>query len=320
MNKYNLFDMNNYNGLSKDIYDMNAFGMYNSGIICYYNSAMQCLFSCPSFVYYVNSESYDNEMLHAIKIFLDKNNKPNYKPSYDLGLFNLFMSKIKNKFNKNSMYSDFGYNQEDCCEFITILLDVINDSFVYNLFKHTYKCKLFCLQCRKSKEINEDYGYIFNVSPKLIEKNCIKSKIAANIEEHSLVKYIRNNYSICQGVTCSECGSKEIIKTSQLLNVPSIILISLDKYNSKYMFEYPFALEFINRIEQKNKHIFKCVSTIHHNGNKNFGHYYSKCVRKDGWYVLNDISISKAESKESIAPENNVYVVAYHYFDSLDYF
>lgn len=312
MNKYNLYSKN-----SESI-EVHGFGMYNSGIICYYNSSLQCLFSCQSFVDYAMTGDYDNDMLSAIKLYLSKMNKSsNSKPSYDLGLFNLFMSKIKNKFKESTLYSEFGYNQEDCCEFITILLDVINDKFVYNLFKHTYKCKLFCLNCRKSKEISDDDGYIFSVNPRIIESNTINSKNVIDSQENSLTRYIRNNYSVCSGAKCPSCNSTSIIKTSQLTSAPSIIIISLDKYDNKYMYNYPGTLEFINKIEHKNKHIFKLVSTIHHNGNKNFGHYYSKCLREDGWFMLNDLSVS---NNVSISPESNVYVIAYHYSDTVDYF
>lgn len=312
-----MFNMNKYNLYNKNVESIivNEFGMYNSGIICYYNSALQCLFSCQSFVDYVMLGDYDNDMLSAIKLYLERMNKPSSKPSYDLGLFNLFMSKIKNKFKEDSVYSDFGYNQEDCCEFITILLDVINDKFVYNLFKHTYKCKLFCLSCRKSREINDDNGYIFIINPRIIDSNTINSISVS--EENSLTKFIRKNYSVCSGIKCPSCESTSIIKTSQLIRVPSIIIISLDKYDNKYMYNYPGTLEFINKVEHKNKHVFRLVSTIHHNGNKNFGHYYSKCLREDGWFVLNDLSVS---NNASITPESNVYVIVYHYSNTVDYF
>jgi len=319
MNKYNLFPL--YIDKNKDDY-IRPFGMYNSGIICYFNSAMQCLLSCGSFVQYVMNDFYSNDMLDVIKVFIKSNtdNIEGSKISYDLGLFNIFMSKIKNKFRKDINYNNFGYNQEDCCEFITILLDVINDEFVYSLFRHVYKCKLFCIKCRKSKETKEDGGFIFNINKNLIDKNLIKTEKVVNRLDHNLTKYIRNNYSLCSGIECDNCKSTEIIKTSQLTLVPSIVLVAFNKYEEKYDYDYPMSLDFINDSLKKNKHIFKCISTIHHNGTKNFGHYYSRCLRGDNWYEINDTSVNKLDDSAIISDKkSNVYVVAYHYIDTVSY-
>lgn len=305
MNKYNLCP------LSKNTI-VKPFGLYNSGIICYFNSAFQCLFSCSSFVDYVMNSPYNNDMLESIKILLDKHKGDENNKSLDLGLFNLFMSKIK---RKNKEHSNFGFNHEDVCELLTLLLEVINDDYVSSLFLHKYKCNLFCLDCRKSKEVKEDIGFIFSVSIRDVNHNFIKSNIQST--ESNLTKYIRNNYSHCSGVNCGHCGSDKIIKTNRLLNVPTIILISFDKYESKYLYNYPSSINFINSVKEKNKHMFSIVSTIHHNGNKNFGHYYAKCKRGDEWYNCNDMGIS---SDISILPEQNVYVIAYHYLDTIEYF
>ncbi len=320
MNKYNLFSLNID---KKNNVIIQPFGMYNSGVICYFNSAIQCLLSCNSFVDYVLNDFYSNDMLDVIKTFIKANGNTDdnkSRISYDLGLFNAFMSKIKNKFRKDINYENFGYNQEDCCEMITILLDVINDEFVYNLFRHVYKCKLFCIKCRKSKETKEDSGFIFNINKNLIDKNLIKTENVINRLDHNLTKYIRNNYSVCYGIECDNCKSTEIIKTSQLVSVPSIVLIAFNKYEEKYEYDYPLSLDFINNSVKKNKHIFKCVSTIHHNGTKNFGHYYSRCLRGDKWYEINDISVSNIEEDIILYEKKaNVYVVAYHYIDTVLY-
>jgi ubiquitin C-terminal hydrolase len=322
MNKYNLFS-----GTLVERKIINPFGMYNSGTICYFNSAMQCLFSCVAFTEYVLRGAYNNSMLEAIKVLLLSkgvgSDSKETNINFDFGLFNLFMSRIKNKLNdKLCYYPNFGYSQEDCCEFITILLDVINDEFVYNLFRHVYKCKLFCLTCRKSKDINDDVGYIFTIFASDIEKRCIKTENVEKRLDHKLAKYIRNNYSNCYGIKCDKCGSNNIIKTSQLVTVPTIIIISFDKYEKKYTYDYPLSLDFINNSEDRNKHIFECISTIHHNGNKNFGHYYAKCKRGDNWFELNDIgvtNISDALMPKNNTVEENVYIVVYHYISTVSY-
>lgn len=305
MNKYNLCPLTKDNAVE-------PFGMYNSGVICYFNSTFQCLFSCSSFVDYVMNGMYDNNMLESIKLLLIKHKNDKNNTSLDLGLFNIFMSKIK---KKGIEHSNFGFNQEDVCELITILLEVIDDNYIYSLFLHKYKCNLFCLDCRKSKEVKEDTGFIFDVNVKDINNNFIKSNIQTN--ESNLTKYIRNNYSHCSGVKCENCNSLKIIKTNRLMNVPTIILISFDKYESKYLYNYPSSVDFINSVKEKNKHMFSIVSTIHHNGTKNFGHYYAKCKRGDNWYNCNDMGIS---DNVDISPEQNVYVVAYHYLNTIEYF
>jgi len=306
MNKYNMVPMNSIQGYNS----VKPRGLYNSGVICYFNSVIQSLLSLPSFVIYLETDKANsNEILKYIKECPAYSKDSNL---YDLTLFNVFLTKYRNKY-KNS---NFGNGQEDAGELLSHILDIIDDEYINSLFKHVYKCNLFCLSCRKSKEITSDTGFIFNVPYGAVQNNCIISK-NATVLENDLTKYIRNNYSKCNGYKCDFCGSFEIIKTNRLLTLPTVIYISFNKFYNKYIQEFPNSLEFINSVTEKNKHIFSVLSTIHHNGTMSSGHYYSICNRGELWYELNDTIVT--ERSRDMSPEElaSCYMVCYHYLTTI---
>ena len=66
------------------------------------------------------------------------------------------------------------------------------------------------------------------------------------------------------------------------------------------------------------------ISTINHSGNTNSGHYISKGFRKkihnniisNVVYKMNDSSYDE----DSLKPENETYIIFYHYAETVDYF
>jgi ubiquitin C-terminal hydrolase len=313
MNEYNLvpFDRN---------FLISPFGMYNSSTMCYFNSMIQSILSCPSVVEYilkVKDLNGSNLILQILGRMITDKNKMNNNLSanieYNLSLFNEFLRQLKQK----SPSLNFGFNQEDSGEMFIILLDLLNDNYINNIFQHTYKCNIFCLDCRKSKDIIEDTGFYFTVDFNELKNNSLSSKFdPQNLNE--LNKFIRNNFSIFSQMKCESCSSFNIIKTNRLVIAPTVIMIVFNKYKEKINYSYPSDMSFINKLESSriDKHQYRIVSSIHHNGNMNFGHYYSKCLRKPGVYNLNDTSITES----NLSPESNSYIVLYHYVDTVEVF
>ena len=137
-----------------NLYLLRAFGLYNSHILCYFNSLLQSLFSCTSLTeYLLNNEkkfienNFMSMYINILKkyIILDmqinkssNNQYNNLTESSNILMFNEFLISIKNKNIK------FGYNQEDSGELLVLLLDVINDNYIYNLFYNKYRCDIYC--------------------------------------------------------------------------------------------------------------------------------------------------------------------------------
>lgn len=312
-----------------NVFLLKVFGLYNSHILCYFNSLLQSLFSCTSLTeYLLNNEKkfIDNNFMslyiNILKKYIlfdkqfDKNTNIYITESSNILMFNEFLISIKNKNIK------FGYNQEDSGELLILLLDIINDNYIYNLFYNKYKCDIYCKNCKNIKPIKDDISIQFEIYDKIIDSNFLQSKVDINL--HNLNKYIRNNYSNFSDYTCENCNNKgDCIKINRLILVPTIIIINFNKYSEKNNYIYPTELFFIN-IKENKKYNYKLISTINHSGNTNSGHYISKGFRKKIQnnninhivYKMNDSSYNE----DTLKPENDTYIIFYHYIDTVDYF
>ena len=310
-----------------ELYSLVPFGLYNNNILCYFNALLQSLFGCTSITeYLLNNESkFINNNFIKLYINILKNyiviNKSREASIYtieqsNLVLFNEFLILIQNK------NIHFGYNQEDSGELLLLLLEIINDKYIYNLFYNKYKCDFYCRNCKHINPIKDDISVQFEITTEFIDSNFLHSEMNKNL--HNLNQFIQNNYSECDDYTCVNCKKIGLcIKLNRLLLIPTIIVINFKKYEKKYNYTYPSELYFINEKENK-KYNYKLISSIHHSGNSNFGHYISKSIRKtiknneliNNVYELNDSSYIQ----DTFKPDMNSYILFYHFIDSVDYF
>lgn len=302
-------------------YVLTPFGLHNNSIICYFNSLLQALFSCSSLTeYLLNNESkFSNNnfmklYINIIKSHILINSKQNQfvVENSNIILFNEFLNMIKNK------NIHFGYNQEDSGELLIILLDVINDQYIYNLFYNKYKTDIYCRNCKKILDVKDDISVQFELNIDNIATNYLKSEINKNL--HIMNQFLQNNYSECDNYICSNCNTKELcIKINRLLLMPTIIVINFNKYLEKKTYNYPLELSFINKQEKK-KYNYKIVSVINHSGTMIHGHYISKALRKDTdtlkTYILNDSSYELS----TFQPESNSYILFYHFVNVIEYY
>ena len=317
-----------YNTLIKhnENYLLIPFGLYNNNIICYFNSLLQSLYSCTSINEYLlnNENKFKNNRFMIIYISIIKNHimiekakDNNYNTEQNnLILFNEFLMLVRGK-NAN-----FGYNQEDSGELLLLLLDIIDDKYIYNMFYNKYKCIIYCKQCKFIHNIPDDISVQFEIDVNTVNNKFLRSEIDKNL--HNLNKYIRNNYSNCDNYVCKNCKKNNTsIKINRLILIPTIIVVNLNKYVEKINYNYPSEIFFINKDECK-KYNYKLISTICHSGNTNFGHYVSNSIRKH--VKNNEIATSVFELNDSsykihnFKPNDNSYILFYHYVNSVDYF
>ncbi len=310
-----------------ELYCLVPFGLYNNNILCYFNALLQSLFSCTSINEYLlnNENKFSNNNFIKLYINIIKNyiiiNKTREASIYtieqsNLVLFNEFLVLIQNK------NIHFGYNQEDSGELLLLLLDIINDKYIYNLFYNKYKCDIYCRNCKNINPIKDDISVQFEITTEFIDSNFLQSETNKNL--HNLNQFIKNNYSECDDYVCTKCQKIGLcIKLNRLLLTPTILVINFNKYEEKKKYMYPSELYFINEKENK-KFNYKLISSIHHSGNANFGHYIAKSVRKtiknneiiNNVYTLNDSSYTQ----DSFKPDMNSYILFYHFIDAIDYF
>lgn len=259
------------------------FGMYNSGVICYFNSAMQALMSSKHFINFLSQSDcpLSKEIISHMKS----------RDSYNLNVFNAFLAK--------STCKSFGFCQEDAGEFIILLMDCFKD----NPFMYEYKCNIFCMKCRKNKQIASDKNVFFYTTPASMRDNALEGSGVQN--------YIQNNFSKCYGMECSYCKDRRIVKTNRLVSISEIILISIQPdSNKKEKCEYPSYLRFKSG---NDLNVYRLISVIYHIGTKESGHYYAKCLRGEKWYKVNDLDITPSEYP---FPEENAYILLYDYVNT----
>lgn len=310
------------------------FGLYNNSIICYFNSLIQTLFSCTSITEYLlyNEEKFKNNIFLKIYIKIIKkyienskceNNSNFLVENENLILFNEFLRIIKIKKNDNRCNA-FGHNQEDSGELLILLLDLINDNYINNLFMHKYKCDIYCKECKNIIQIKNDNSIFFDLDIDAINENYLKYTIDNNLS--NMNKYIRNNYSNISDYICIKCKKIESsIFINRLTLIPTIIVINLNKYITKVNYIYPLELKFKNKSENI-CYKYKLISTINHSGTQNYGHYVTKAIRKNHEYknssdknleiyLLNDTSYIK----DNFRPNANTYLLFYHYFETIEF-
>lgn len=310
----------------KNSYLVYPFGLYNNSVLCYFNSLIQSLLSCTSISEYLlnNEEKFKSNTfiklyISLIKKYIVNDHKSNFLvDNINLLLFNEFLQKIKISKRK------FGYDQEDSGELLLLLLEIINDKFINELFLHKFKCDIYCKECKHIINIANDTNIFFEVNLYEIKHNYLKYEVDKHLSD--INKYIRNNYSDLENYTCQNCKNQNCIKINRLTLTPSIIVINLNKYKNKYDYQYPLELIFINK-NAKIKYNYKIISTINHSGNQNFGHYISKSIRKNheycdisdkeyDIYLLNDTSYEKNNFKS----DANSYLLFYHFVESIEYY
>jgi ubiquitin C-terminal hydrolase len=59
---------------------------------------------------------------------------------------------------------------------------------------------------------------------------------------------------------------------------------------------------------------YKLVAVIEHSGNTGGGHYYTHCLRDNGWCCINDDIVGEGSSE----PSTNTFMIAYH-VEKLEY-
>lgn len=300
---------------------LHPFGLYNNSIICYFNSLLQALYGCTSLTEYLinNKDKFKQNTfvklyINIIEKYINEDVNENNVEKNNLMLFNEFLQLLKNKNIK------FGYNQEDAGELLIILLDIINDNHIYNLFYHKYNCDIYCKKCKNINNINNDISIQFEIDNKSMNENFLSYKVDNHL--HNINKYIRNNYGNLDSYLCNKCKLDSYnIKINRLTLIPTIIVINFNKYLNKLDIDYPNDLYFINQSINK-KYNYKLVSSIHHTGNMNYGHYFTKSIRKninnvnENIYLINDTSYDITNFK----PDNLTYILFYHYIDTSEYY
>jgi uncharacterized UBP type Zn finger protein len=279
------------------------FSLNNNSSLCYLNSLIQSLVSCTIFNEYIlkNQEKFIKEqnrlVISFIKIISDNIvNRNSNKYSNENIIILQELIRIKRKENENFQF----FGQQDVSECLAFIIESMNDTGILRLFYHKYKCDILCQDCKKIKSIQDDISYQFEMS--------------MDMNLSLLSKNIRIMISPLIDYKCDNCNeNKNIYKINRLMYIPPILIINLNKYFNKQIFEFTKNLTFHND-EINKKYIYKLVSVIEHMGNQYSGHYISKSIKMDidekqeKIYLCNDHMYSES----NLNPTIGSYLLFYH--------
>lgn len=279
---------------------LNAKGAINKGVICHFNSLIQSILSCTSVVNFL----IKNEHKENVKVITK--------------LIDILKMQVCDKYiNTYPLLSvlssdNYGKRQEDASEGFLLL----TDNKLNKYFRHTYKINTYCSNCRRVVCSNTNIEQFITIPP-------LEKKRNGNIEylynEHSqeligkdtslspLNRYITQT-KVLTDRKCPSCKNKSCVDIYQLETLSEVLVLLFKKYSKKNIIEFPPVMTF----KTKTGNIYyKLVSQIEHKGWRNSGHYYTTCLRKEGYMNIDDLNIRPSVPRAT----PNTYMVFYHIFN-----
>lgn len=242
-------------------------------------------------------------------------------------------------------YKGFQPGQQCASEGYNILLDTMDEFTELNdYFIHRYKTSIYCHDCQDWVTSKNDTFNMFEVQADLRTEQI--EKFAAIDEDYNIARDMNSFLAKQNGYAdkdfkCPKCNKKgEKFLSNKLVMVPEVLVVLAKKYDKKKKLNvvtpFPEILSFnklapspyVDSVDmgvddadgerkddseddgQENKKLyFRAVAQVEHAGGRNGGHYWAICRRNDGWYRLDDMSVSKAE----FGATANTYMVFYHF-------
>jgi ubiquitin C-terminal hydrolase len=266
----------------------NPQGFVNPGANCYFNSLLQGLMSCPS-IYQVLSANRDKQHIKSNRLaqnlitLMDATMAGQSIYDMCLPIWRDIIAISQNSTSRVKMDS----GQQDANEGLMMFFDAMEHiPEVRRLFEHRHSIAAQCSNCKETVINRREVNCVFEVQQDLKMAQLEKFKDIDkfyNTPMH-LNQFLKQQNSYLDAAhLCDKCGNKELTP-------------------------FPAKLEFMCR-NGREKYIYGLVAQIEHSGSMEGGHYWAICLRKSGWFNLNDSSVSSSEP----GPTVNTYMVFYHY-------
>lgn len=142
-----------------------------------------------------------------------------------------------------------------------------------------------------------DYAYYVGITMRWVDAT------SADLVRHIMARYAEFDW------VCEKCGQKIRRRIERLARVNNLIVVTFFQYFNKKAYKFP--LGFTLPATDGPGHEFKLVAQIEHSGSPMGGHYWARCLRREGSdtrvWLLNDTSIAPAE----FSPSEETYMLVY---------
>lgn len=294
-------------------------GLRNVRNTCYLNSALQCLIHTKKLTKYFLKTTNDMPVTKAYKTLLEQYCKASNKGSLDDKIMNNYVDVLKS-INKSWKFHD----QQDSQEFIT-------DIFFKNLSEENNNTK---------KEIENIFSFETITTRNCYNKNVIIRKYSpskatifilnllfknnSSLNLNSLINSYLKQIMTPNDFNCENTETDKVVEENKFNTLPKILSIHLlrfinmgknntftkKKLNNKVSFPLELSLK---SVETGNEDVkFRLYAFINHCGRIDGGHYTSVIKTNDGWFEMNDSSVTPKNENEVLNNyQKNVYVLFY---------
>lgn len=260
-------------------------GQPNLGATCWFNALFQALRTST-----------------VIKTILDRAvvDPPMALPAITLSFHNYIQTgsvvKFFDDFSAFAKKKQIYVNTQNCTheayvQFISETGVPAIDAACKMTFNYSAKC-----ECGFEKEWI-DYAYYVGITMRFLPST------SADLVHYILARYAEFDWK------CEKCGARIRRRIERLVNVSNIIVITFFQYYQKQPYQFP--LEFTLPAINGPGHKFKLLAQIEHAGGVTGGHYWARCLRREGEtervWMLNDSTITPTE----FAPSAETYMLVY---------
>ena len=286
-------------------------GFKNLGATCYFNAVLQAMLSCTSFIDTILKLKTEDPIIKALSefIYFNKDNKNiDVLHKYSPHIWQQMIKKLCK--NKNISPQSFMRGQQCAGEGFHYLLESMEEfTDIQNLFLHRYKSLIHCFDCNKWVSEVECMYSLFEVEPNLKSEQ-LEQFQEFHKEAQNMHEFLSKQDSYVEDFICSKCKSRNPkYRVNMLVMVPEILVVMAKKYDKTAKLDihtnFPEILTF-----KGNNGILKynAVAQVEHVGEKQGGHYWAICKRNNGWFNINDMTVTSSKFQ----PTKNTYIVFYH--------